>query len=224
MSIGKKILGAFMELEPAAPAKASPTSPAGTPASATPSTTVAPIVTAGAISQDMLNDLMQAVSDANLEGYDYIELMDAVKNMASLPFTEEQKIMAAFATVSNQTSFEKIISSITHYLSVIDKRETEFMDTATKKEQTMVGGREDQIKAIDADIAAAAQQITELTAKINELQTKKGTLSGEKEEHRIKIESKRSSFKVTAQTMRDKLIADKAKIERALTPATPKGV
>lgn len=224
MGIGSKILGAFMELEPSAPAKNAPATPAAIAATTVPSAPVVQVATAGAMSQDMLNDLMQAVSDANLEGYDYLELMDAVKNMSSLPFTEEQKIMAAFATVSNQTSFEKIVSSITHYVSVIDKRETEFMDTASKKEQAMVGGREDQIKAIDTDITAAAQQITELTAKINELQAKKGTLSGEKEEHRIKIESKRASFKVTAQTMRDKLIADKAKIERALTPTTPKGV
>lgn len=224
MGIGKAVLGALFELEPTAPAKTAPAAPAATVAPTAAPAQVLQVATAGAISQDMLNDLMQAVSDAKLEGYDYLELMDAVKNMSSLPFTEEQKIMAAFATVSNQTSFEKIVSSITHYISVIDKRETEFMETAAKKEQAMVGGREDQIKAIDTDIAAAAQQITDLTAKINELQAKKGTLSGEKEEHRIKIESKRASFKVTAQTMRDKLVADKAKIERALTPATPKGV
>jgi hypothetical protein len=222
MGIRKAVLGALFELEPtAAPASKAPVTPV---VPVTPVAPVASVVIAGAISQDMLNDLMQAISDANLEGYDYLELMDAVKNMSSLPFTEEQKIMAAFATVSNQTSFEKIMASIAHYVSVIDKRETEFMDTAAKKEQAMVGGREDQIKAIDVDIAAAAQQITDLTAKINELQTNKGTLSGEKEEHRIKIESKRASFKITAQTMRDKSLADKAKIERAITPAAPKGV
>lgn len=220
MSIARSVLGTFFELSPA-PAKTESTAPAATAQVDTTAPTQI-VSTVGAVNQDMLNDLMQAVSDANLSGYDYLELMDAVKNMASLPYTEEQKIMAAFATVSSQITLEKILSSITHYTEVINKRETDFMDFAAKKEQTMVGGREDQIKAIDGDIAAAAQQITDLTAKINELQTKKSVLSGEKEEHRIKIESKRASFKVTAQTLRDKISADKVKIERALS--TPKAV
>ena len=168
MGIGSKILNVFVEsgAGESAPVLQAQASKTATSSNAPPAP-VTPIFVAGAVNPDMQNDIMTAISAADLPGYDYLELMEALKNMAALPFTDEQKIMAAFAAVANQTSRDKILSSITHYVGIIDDCEKNFLERALQKEQNQVTGREDQIKALDAEVEATSKQILDLTAKIN---------------------------------------------------------
>jgi len=221
----KKLLDAFVEVTPdataeaAAPQAAASTKPVAAPSSTpAPASSMPPPLTSvsGAFNPEMQKDLMAAVQAANLEGYDYLELLEAMKNMASLPIPDEQKIMAAFATIANLTTKEKLVGSVDHYLQVVDASEAKFLDAAAKKEQTQVVAREDEIKSLDKEVQTLGQQITQITTRINEIQTKKAALATEKEAQRSKIQAAKSSFQVTAKVVRDQLLNDKQRIGAAL--------
>jgi hypothetical protein len=173
------------------------------------------------VNPEMMAEIVAAVEAADIEGYDYLELKQSLKNMAALPLTEEQKIAAAFATVANQTSREKILDSITHYIGIVDKSESSFMETAAQKEIRDIGGRDEKIKQIDADLQKKSDMIVQLTAEITKLQEDKSKISQEKVEKQLKIDNVRASYKATAQQARDGMLSDKAKIERAIPLATP---
>jgi hypothetical protein len=211
----KKVLSAFVEVtEDEKPAQA-PSSVAPVQQASTPTQPVAPMVS-GAFNPQMHDDLMQAISKANIAGYDYLELKDAIKNMAALPFTEEQKIMAAFATVTHLTTAQNLVSSVDAYLKVVDSSEAKFLEAAAQKEKSLVTGREEEIKVLDQEVATLSNQILEATNRINALQTKKATLASEKEAQRVKIDAARTSFQVTAKTVREQLMQDRQKISNAL--------
>ncbi len=222
----KKVLSAFVEITPeegAAPAevqsKSAPVSPNTTstpPTTPVVTSTPPPLPAAAGINEEMKSDLLKAITHANLEGYDYLELMDAVKNMSNLPFTDEQKIMAAFATVANLTTREKLMASVDHYMQVIDESEKKFMATAEKKMQLQVVGKENEIQNLEQELNSLSLQITQITTRVQEIQIRKQSLSSEKEAQRAKIESTKQTFATTAQSVREQLRNDKTRLGSAL--------
>lgn len=170
---------------------------------------------------EMLEEIDKAVQDANIEGYDYLELMQSVKDMNLTMLSQEQRIAAAFAAVARITTPEKIMSSIEHYLQIVDSTESSFMAAAQEKEEQEVVAREKKIEELGNGITEKSKLIQELTAEIQAMQVETSQLTGEKLERKNKIDFARSTYSATAKSYRDRLLNDKATIQRSI-PGTAK--
>lgn len=170
---------------------------------------------------EMLEEIDKAVQDANIEGYDYLELMQSVKDMNLTMLSQEQRIAAAFAAVARITTPEKIMSSIEHYLQIVDNTESSFMAAAQEKEDQEVVAREKKIEELGNGITEKSKLIQELTAEIQAMQAETSQLTGEKLERKNKIDFARSTYAATAKSYRERLLNDKATIQRSI-PGTNK--
>lgn len=176
------------------------------------------------INPEMLGEIDKAVQDANIEGYDYLELMQSVEDMNLTMLSKEQRIAAAFAAVARITTPEKIMSSIEHYLQIVDDTESSFMAAAQEKEEQEVVAREKKIEDLGKGITEKSEMIQKLTAEIQAMQAETAQLTGEKMERKNKIDFARSTYSATAKSYRDRLLNDKATILRSIPGATKEAV
>lgn len=176
----------------------------------------APIVP-GQSSPEIVAILEQAIADANLPGFDYLEFKAALTNLASLPITEEQKFKTVFATIqSMNVTKEALLSAVDHYVGVLDKKKGEFDSFVEGLIQTEVTAKETQIASIDEAIAKDAQEIERLTNSIKEKQQKKQEVSIEIFNSKNNISSKQSAFVASYNDIKNKLLDDKNKLNSFL--------
>ena len=167
----------------------------------------------GGVNDEMANMLMAAIEEANLPGFDYIEFRDAVNKMANTGMTESNKFLAIFTTANSMgLTRESLLSSIDHYVSVINEKREGFMEHVSALMASEVDGRHEQAAKLDAEIAEAAEQIAELNKKIQESQHAKINLQNEANTEKMNIENTRASFEATFQMVLNKLESDRTSI------------
>jgi hypothetical protein len=229
MGFGEKLLSTVWESkkDPAVVPPVATAAQATTATPVVPKPSVTPVAVYGAVNEEMAKEITSAVDSANLPGYDYLELKQALEAMKAIPMSEEHKIAAAFATASatslssgQAVTRETLLSSVDHYVGIVDTTEKNFLDMASQKEAKEVGGRDTKIAEIDAEIMEASAQIQKLTQQITVRQEDKTKLMTEKVEQQQKIENVRNSYRATADHVRKMLLTDKARIEAALPVST----
>lgn len=204
------------------PAKTSakPVSPAyAVAASLVPPTQVAtvPIVAPaipGAVDENMVNFLSQAIEEANIPGFDYIEFRNSLAAMANTPLPENQKYIAVFATASTMgLTKDSLLKAIDHYQGILDSKKKEFQVQVDQMTVREVQKREDLKAAKEAEIQTLLQQIQDAQAAIATKQQEVLEINSEIGRERLNIQQTAASFEATYNFISGKLQGDKQKIE-----------
>ncbi|MCK9567349.1 hypothetical protein M0R72_00180 [Candidatus Pacearchaeota archaeon] len=195
---------------PAAP-KASASKPVTTVA-ATPVARVAPPLP-GQIDPEMAKILEDAILEANIPGFDYIEFRDVLANMANIGLPEPKLFQAAFASAQiAKVTKPQLLEAIDYYLKVIATKGHEFHNYVAGLAATDISGKDQTISDLDKLNEQDAAQIQKLTAAIGERRRQQDQLRMEKAQADLDIKNKTSAFEATQLAIVERLNSDRNKI------------
>lgn len=158
--------------------------------------------------------LEQAIVEANLPGPDYFEYRKSLDSLSTAPLTEEQKYTTSFVMIQAMgLDKEKLIASVDHYLSVLDKKEAEFKVGWEKQVELNVTAKQNQIAEIEESIAADGKELERLTKVIQEKRNAQNQLSIESSQNNITYQGQLASFNTTIKPIKDRVNSDKQKME-----------
>ena len=189
-------------------------------ASATSSTAASqpPPVRPGAqASAKMTERLLQAIDDANLDGFDYLEYKRAVKGLQKFSMDEATQFRSAFTTASTiGATLPTLVSSAEHYLHVLDAERDKF-DAAFKMEYgRKVTQAESDVKRLRQEITDKAEAIKRLQAEIEQRQGEVAKLEQGAQSVRNKVLATRDSFQASFEHVRGVITADIERMRRYL--------
>jgi hypothetical protein len=187
-----------------------------TAAPAAPVPTGIPVdVSAGKPDQSIIDNLVHALLEANLDGFDYFEFAKVVDSMAASIPAEQMRYQAAFATAAAMNANKAhLLKTADHYITILAGEADKFSVLVAEQTQVTVTDKENSITSIDAAINEKAAMITQLTNEINELSSSKTAILNETSENKIKIQKVQNDFAACLKVFLDKINGDKAKINQ----------
>ena len=185
-----------------------------TPARAAPAVRAAPpIAIPGQIDPDMAKILEDAILEANIPGFDYIEFRDVLANMANIGLPEPKLFQAAFASAQiAKITKAQLLEAVDFYLKVIATKSQEFHDYVAGLAATDVSGKDQTIADLNKLNEQDASQIQQLTAAIGERRRQQDVLRMEKAQADLDIKNKTAAFEATQAAIVERLNSDRNKI------------
>jgi hypothetical protein len=209
-SLGKKILSAFVEVNPPDAPPAATAYPVVPPAtgSGNPS---APRQAPPAADHRMVEYFDKLFSDANIPGPDYFEFSKMVAALKAVP-DEFSRYCAAFAGLQVQgLTKEKLLSTAEEYWKVLDTDAAHFHSTVEAALQEKVHGKK-------AEAEDKTQRIQALTKEITGLQEQIAALQAEIGESEQKITGRSGDYTSESTTRKQQIAADIEKIKQYIRP------
>ncbi|MDQ6481438.1 hypothetical protein [Dyadobacter sp. LHD-138] len=217
--IGKKILSFFIN-ESTEPTQVTPVPE---PQAEQPKPAVAPTVSnvAGTanIDRKFVEHFVDLLEKANLSGPDYFEFKQALQSMDSLGLGEEKQFQAAWASFKAMGGIKDntiLKTSADQYLAILNKDRESFLKDVEKAIKERVGSLTDEVKKLEDNNLAYAQEIANLQKKIDDNKNRLGQISGEVSEQSAKLNANRDSFEITYQSFVEQINADLNKINQYL--------
>lgn len=173
--------------------------------------------TAGTIDEKIIDKLLGAIENNNLDGFDYLEFKRAIKALEKIPMDEATKYRSAFATASTLgVTLEKLTSSAGHYMNILDTENNTFLKAFEGQLSAKVGNKEKEIVQFDAIIKEKSEKIKQLTAEITKHQAQIEELRKTLEESKSKIDKTQNDFKISYLHLRSQLEQDVEKMKQYL--------
>lgn len=213
IDFGKKFKGFFVEVvedEEVDEATEQPQEETPAPASTTPA---APVT--GVEDQKINDSLMQAIVEANQDGFDYFEFAQLLTQLKPTIPSEQMLFQTAFTSGKVMgASKQKLIETAAHYLKVLLQKKEEF--------ETAVQGQTDQtvtslgleLQNVDEAVETKNAMIQKLTDEINELAASKTDISNSIAENKAKIEKVQANFVATYNKISSRIQGDVEKINK----------
>jgi hypothetical protein len=148
----------------------------------------------------MVGMLSKAISDANLEGFDYLEFKDAVMSLIKDGNSEESSMKSVFATAKTMgLTKQKLLDAISTYLNIIVTEKKSFMDSLRQKKQSDIVEVEVKIKDIETQLTSLGKEKDKL---------EKGLVAS-----KFKLNNAEFAFNEAAKIVTSKIKADETKIK-----------
>jgi len=162
---------------------------------ATTSTTPSTTAGSGEVTSKFMSILLAAMDKNNLDGFDYLEFKEALKNLEKMPMDEKTRYQSAFAMAKTMdVTPEHLIKTAGHYVAILNKEEKKFGQALTAQRSKQIGGREKQITDLETGIQQKAEHIKRLTQEIEADQKKLETIKGEISGAVLKVETTKNNF------------------------------
>ncbi|MCF2446402.1 hypothetical protein L0657_20760 [Dyadobacter sp. CY345] len=215
--IGKKILSLFIN-ESTEPTQVKPVSdtPIEQPKPA-PAATVPNVAGTANVDRKFVEHFVDLLEKANLPGPDYFEFKQALQSMDSLGLGEEKQFQAAWASFKAMGGIKDqaiLKTSAEQYLSILSKDRESFLKDVEKAIKERVGSLTDEVKKLEDNNVAYAQEIANLQKKIDDNKNRLGQISGEVAEQSSKLNANRDSFEITYQSFVEQMNSDLNKINQ----------
>lgn len=218
MSLGKKILGAFVELDekPVVKKSSTPITASRTPTTITLGNMITPMATPSYGSNDFevhqfreqFKRILDNENKKNFPGNDYYEFVVMKNAMSAIP-QENIKYQAAFAgwmTGGNQTK-DSLMKTANIYLGLVDREIAEFGEAYKHEYQQQVVKNEELINQKSAEVQKYAELIASLNNEISSLKQESQNTSG-------KLKSKYDSFMAAGNEQRQEILDEIDKIKQ----------
>lgn len=156
----------------------------------------------GKVTSKFVEILLTAMDKKNLDGFDYLEFKESLKSLEKMPMDEGTRYQSAFAMAKTMgATSEHLIKTASHYINVLQHEEKKFGQALVAQRSKQIGGREKQIKQLEAGIQQKAEHIKKLTAEIEQdqktLQKIKSEISGAV----VKVETTKNNFVASFNTL-----------------------
>lgn len=165
--------------------------------------------------EKFVNRLLQAIEEANLEGFDYLEYKQSLQSIDDMNMDEATMFKSSLAMAKTMGATpEKLVSSAQHYIKVLEKEEKKFQDALTNQQQRVVSGRQQTIAKMEETIKAKEARIEELKAEI--IKDKEGLNTTKKaaENDASKIHMTKTGFYAAYHIVVDQIKADLEKMQK----------
>ena len=229
-SFGDKLLSFFVKEDPdAAPSGSVPpgTFAPGIPASPAPpgtavsGTSAAPVAgtVAGSVDTKFVDHFAGVLGKTNLQGPDYFEFREILRNLGNLGLPEDKQFQAAWASFRAMAATGDpgmLATAANQYLAALSTDREAFLKSVEAATAERVGGLLTEQKKLQADNEAIAKQIAELQQRASANTDRLTKIGGEVTEQSAKINQNRANFEATYATFTDQIKADVSKIKTYL--------
>ena len=131
----------------------------------------------GKVTTKFMEILLAAMDKNNLDGFDYLEFKQSLKSLEKMPMDEATRYQSAFAMAKTMGATpEQLVKTAGHYIAILQQEEKKFGQAVAAQRSRQIGGRENQIKQMEAGIKQKAEHIKKLTQEIEADQKKLATL------------------------------------------------
>ncbi len=153
--------------------------------------------------------LFGAMEAGNLPGFDYLEFMQSVKSLSSMPMDEATRFRSAFAMAQTMgVTAPKLIETAQHYLGILQGEQKKFGEAMASRTNNDVTAKEQEIANLDSVIKNKAEQIKQLTEQIQSHQNQMDALRQQINEATGKVETAKNDFVVTYNSLVNQINAD----------------
>ncbi len=165
--------------------------------------------------EKFINRLLEALEEANLEGFDYLEYKQSLQSIDDMNMDEATMFKSSLAMAKTMGGTpEKLISSAQHYIGVLQKEEKKFQDALTNQQQKVVAGRQESIAKMEASIDSKQKRIEELKAEITKEQEALAQTKKAADNDASKIHLTKTGFYAAYHIVVDQINADLEKMKK----------
>lgn len=155
-----------------------------------------------------LQFILQALEKSNLEGFDYIEFIQAVERLKKLPMEESLAIRSAYSTVNTVgLTKERLLESAKYYLEVLGKEKKVFEQTVEDRRLVKIERQKKRIEALE-------KEVRELREKIKEMEDKIETYRMEQENIQLNLHHEDEKITLTENAFESTITAVMGRIEK----------
>lgn len=215
MSLGKKLLGMFVETEDQEPTQPQPGASAP-PKSPTPENRPAAPVTISVspppkqsgprpvdgADEALVAKLRQTLQESNRPGFDFLEFQASLLALEKVVPDEATRYRSAFATAATMgVTVPVLLEAARWYRELLKSESKEFEQELQAKRKTEIGTKQSEIERLQKDIASASETIQRLTREIGENQAKAKALQSQMDESTTRLDRAKARFEKSVQTV-----------------------
>jgi len=168
--------------------------------------------------EKFVNRLLGALETNNMAGFDYLEYKQSVQNLSNVDMDEGTRFKSALAMAKTMGATpQNLITSANHYLKVLGKEESKFLEAFKNQQNLQVSSQNKEIKRLEDGIAQRKEQIKKLQAEIEAgekaLETKKGTINSAN----AKVQATKDGFYHAYHIVTQQIADDLEKMKKYLT-------
>lgn len=172
----------------------------------------------GQISNGVMNTLLKALDQNNLEGMDYLEFKNSLKSLKSVDMDEKTRFQSAFAMGKGMgLTKSKLVKTAKFYIGILGKEENKFKEALAGQIERGVKGRAEQTKKIEAAIAAKQQKIQKLQQEIDNHKKQLEKSKGDIQKVQLKVDGTKKDFYATYEAVVKMINDDIKNIEQYIT-------
>lgn len=161
--------------------------------------------------------LFKAMEQNNVEGFDYLEFKQSLNSLKKMPMDEQTRYQSAFAMAQTMgVTVERLMQTGQHYLDVLKQEEQKFETAVNNQKARQIGEKEQHILKLEEAIKAKAEQIKQLTVEIETDQAKAKQMKQEMTEASVKVETTRSNFVASYESLVQQIRSDLDNIKNFL--------
>lgn len=224
-SLGRKILGFFIKDEPAP--NASPTGTPSSPAAASPTVASsnnvshsAPVPNApGTVDNKFIDHFAGVLEKANVQGPDYFEFREMLRNLSELGLAEDKRFQAAWAsfkTLGGKPELSVLTNTANQYLTALGQDREAFLKSVETALTERVGGLQNEQKQLQVENESLQKQIAEIEKRMAANNDRLGKINGEIGEQSLKLTQNRNNFEATYASFTEQIKGDIDKIQTYL--------
>lgn len=177
------------------------------------STTINSNVT-GSVDAAIVEKLLAAIENNNLDGFDYLEFKKALKALEKIPMDEATKYRSTYAAASTMgATLETLLETIKHYIGVLDTENKTFTKAFEGQLVAKVGNKQKEITQFEAVVNEKSAKIKQLTNEITTHQNQIEELKKLIADSSHKITKTQNDFKMSYLHLRTQIEQDAQKIK-----------
>ncbi len=171
----------------------------------------------GQVEDKFMNVLLQALEKANMEGYDYLEFMNAIKSLEKMNMDEATRFKSAYTLAQTMgVTPQHLEKSAHYYLDVLKKEDSKFQNALENQTSTNILKRKENIQATLKSIEDNKKHIATLQKEIERQEKEIQTQQKEVESAKQKVSTAHSNFIASYQVLANKIEADIQKMKTYL--------
>ena len=121
----------------------------------------------GKADQKFIDILLNAIEKNNLEGFDYLEYKSSLQGLDNMDMDEATRYKSAFVMAKTMgVTPEKLLNSAKHYIGILNKEESKFIDALKNQRQKQVVGKEKELNRLQKEVEAKKAKIEQLKKEI----------------------------------------------------------
>ncbi|HKK89369.1 MAG TPA: hypothetical protein VJ917_11000 [Saprospiraceae bacterium] len=156
-----------------------------------------------------LQFILKALEKSNLEGFDYIEFIQAVERLKKLPMDESLAIRSAYSTVSTVgLTKEKLLDSANYYLDILNKEKKVFEQTVEDRRLVKIERQKRRIEALEKEVRQLRNKIKEMDDKIKDYRLEQENIQQNLHQEDEKITLTENAFDSTISTVMQRIEKD----------------
>lgn len=152
----------------------------------------------GKMNEKFADALFRAMEAANIDGFDYFEFKQALKNLETMPMDEATRYKSAFAMAQTMGATPtKLMNTASNYLEVLKKEEAKFQQAANNQVQSQIGNKKNEIENLDAVIHQKSAQIKKMVDEIEQHKKEMDILNQDITQASSKVAQTKADFDAT---------------------------